>query len=112
MFKLVYFSLAIFAASSIFANALAQDATGGSIIFELAQQVGVLQERTKQLQEENKKQQQRIANLENKRLSCSAHPSEEHSGFASCPSGKYMLVNWCSGDCSSDDARVVICCSQ
>lgn len=53
---------------------------------------------------------ERVTAEESKRLTCIALPSEDKEGYNKCPQGYYTLVKWCSGNCSGDDARVVICC--
>ena len=44
-------------------------------------------------------------------MACSAHPSEDYQAYASCPAGTESFLEWCSGDCNDDDARVRICCT-
>lgn len=53
-----------------------------------------------------------ITKLKTRRLQCEAHPVEEFQPTKQCEAGQFKLVEWCSGDCNKDDARVTICCSQ
>ncbi len=53
-----------------------------------------------------------ITSAESGRLQCTALPAEETQPPRQCGAGQFKLVEWCSGDCNSDDARVTICCSQ
>ena len=40
-------------------------------------------------------------------LSISVKHSDE---YKKCPDKTYKLAEWCSGDCSDDDAKITICC--
>lgn len=48
--------------------------------------------------------------LSTRRLECRALPAEDHQAQPACGSGEYTLAQWCSGDCSGDDARATLCC--
>lgn len=45
-------------------------------------------------------------------LQCKAYPTEEHHPPKQCTAETFKLVEWCSGDCNADDARVTICCNR
>jgi len=36
-------------------------------------------------------------------------PREDHQAYAGCPAGMELLDQYCTGDCSGDDARVTVC---
>ena len=42
--------------------------------------------------------------------SCVAYTSEDYEDYVPCPPRSEVFVEWCSGDCNDDDARVRICC--
>jgi len=43
---------------------------------------------------------------------CKAYPSEDFQKYKKCPEDQVVFARWCSGDCTSDDARVTICCDK
>ena len=45
-------------------------------------------------------------------LQCEAFPREEFESATACDDGTFKLLEWCSGDCSSDGAKVTICCKH
>lgn len=47
-----------------------------------------------------------------KQLQCEAFPAEEYQSYVQCREGTFELIKWCSGDCSSDDSKMTICCKQ
>jgi len=51
-----------------------------------------------------------LKQLANKKLKCRAIPTEERRNYGTCSNNEFKLVQWCSGDCTGDDAKVTICC--
>ena len=45
-------------------------------------------------------------------LTCTVKTSAFNAGFLGCDAGTHRMAQWCSGDCSQDDAKAVICCPQ
>jgi outer membrane murein-binding lipoprotein Lpp len=62
------------------------------------------------LSRKNESLERSLHSLENRKLDCRAKPTEEGRDFKTCARNEYELMRWCSGDCSSDDAKVTICC--
>ena len=45
-------------------------------------------------------------------MKCVALTAEDYQAYAECPQDTPLtLVEWCSGDCGTDDAKVRICCA-
>lgn len=80
-----------------------------AIPFEHTEESGILS-RLSKLESRLDHASERIDVLSQRQTVCRALPREDFEEYATCDDNEYQLMNWCSGDCNADDARVTVCC--